>query len=175
MKTKISFALVALVSTSFLAFYACQEKEAAPVSFLSISLTDAPGNYDSVLVDITGVEVHTDAGGWQSLAVDTGIYDLLQLQNGIDTVLATPQSVPSGLISQVRLMLGDSSRVVVSGVSYPLALSSQDITGLKCNLHDTLQPNTTYEILLDFDADRSIVQQGNGVYRLKPVVSAMFQ
>ncbi|MFM9028870.1 MAG: DUF4382 domain-containing protein, partial [Bacteroidota bacterium] len=157
------------------ALFACQEKESSPTAFLSISITDAPGNYDNVFVEVTGVEVHTDVGGWQLLAVDSGIYDLLTLQNGIDTVLAIPQSVPSGLISQVRLILGDSNTVVVGGTSYPLDLSSQDITGLKCNLHDTLQPNTTYDILLDFDADRSVLQQGNGVYRLKPVVSAVLQ
>ncbi|MFM7217347.1 MAG: DUF4382 domain-containing protein, partial [Bacteroidota bacterium] len=165
MKISSTVSIFASFAILIVGIISCQDKQTSPESFLSIALTDAPGDFDSVLVNIVGVEVHTDAGGWQSLAVDSGKYDLLSLQNGIDTVLATPHSVPSGLISQVRLILGDSSTVVVNGVSYPLALSSQDETGLKCNLHDTLQPNTTYEILLDFDADRSIVQQGNGVYR----------
>lgn len=173
-KAPVFFGIVLVIGLSAVLF-SCQEKDAAPPAFLSISLTDAPGNYDNVFVHITGVEVHTDAGGWQSLAVDTGIYDLLTLQNGIDTVLTTPQSIPSGLISQVRLILGDSNTVVVSAVSHDLALSSQDVTGLKCNLHDTLQPNTSYNILLDFDADQSVLQQGNGTYRLKPVVSATLQ
>ena len=156
-------------------FYSCDQESSNDFSTLKISLTDNPGNYDNVFVEVVGVEVHTDADGWQSMPVDSAIYDLLTLQNDVDTVLVTPQSLPSGRISQVRLILGDSNSVVVAGTAYPLALSSQDETGLKCNVNAILQPNTAYHLMLDFDASQSILQNGNGTYRLKPVVTAFFQ
>ncbi|MFM2135932.1 MAG: hypothetical protein RL021_1332 [Bacteroidota bacterium] len=169
---KIMF-LSALIATGFL--ISCNKHTVEGTSFLEVRLTDAPGPYDSVFVQVIGVSVHTDAGGWQQLAADSGYYDLLTLQNGVDTLLAASQIVPSGRISQVRLILGDSNRVVVAGMSYPLSLSSQDETGLKCNLDTVLPAGSTARLLLDFDADQSVLQQGNGSYRLKPVVSASFQ
>lgn len=167
--------LLAAAFAASLSFLACNQESTDDFSTLTISLTDNPGNYDNVFVEVVGVEVHTDVNGWQSMPVDTAVYDLLTLQNGVDTVLVTPQSLPSGRISQVRLMLGDSNSVVVAGTSYPLVLSSQDETGLKCNINAILQPNTPYQLMLDFDASQSILQTGNGTYRLKPVVTAFFQ
>lgn len=158
-----------------LLLYACSDDAVEGTARLEVRLTDAPGPYDSVFVHVVGVSVHTDAGGWQQLATDSGYYDLLTLQNGVDTMLAAPQTIPSGRISQVRLLLGDSNRVVVAGTSYPLSLSSQDETGLKCNVDTLLPAGSTGRLFLDFDADQSVLPQGNGTYRLKPVVSAFFQ
>jgi hypothetical protein len=166
--------LVVLLAASCIV-YSCNQESTNDYSTLTISLTDNPGNYDNVFVEVVGVEVHTDGNGWESMPVDTAVYDLLTLQNGVDTVLVTPQSLPSGRISQVRLLLGDSNSVVVAGTTYPLSLSSQDETGLKCNVNAILQPNTAYQLMLDFDADQSVLQTGNGTYKLKPVVSAFFQ
>ena len=144
-------------------------------STLKISLTDTPGVYDHVFVDITGVEVHTDGGGWQVLPTTTAIYDLNVLRNGVDTTIVNPQLLPAGKITQVRLILGDSNTVVVDSVTYPLSLSSQDETGLKCVLNNVLQPNVSYQLMLDFDAGNSVIETGNGNYKLKPVVKAFFQ
>lgn len=144
-------------------------------STLSIRLTDAPAAYDSVLVEILGVEVHTDVNGWEVLPTNQGIYNLLELQNNVDTVLVNSQQLPSGLISQVRLILGQNNRVVDSGISYPLSISSQDESGLKLNIHRVLQPNTPYLLVMDFDASQSILVTGNNTYKLKPVVSAEFR
>jgi len=165
-----------LVSTFFLVvlLISCEKKQ-IEFSTLSIKLTDNPGPYDSVLVDIVGVEIHTDVNGWQSLPTQIGVYDLLLLQNDVDTILVTPQQIPAGKISQLRLILGRYNRVVVGGISYPLVLSSQDESGLKLNIHRTLMANTPYILLMDFDATESVHITGNDQYKLKPVVRAEFQ
>lgn len=157
-----------------LILFACEQKQ-DEYSSISISLTDAPGPYDSVIVHVVGVEVHTDRNGWQALATNMGFYDLLQLQNNVDTVLVQSQQIPSGKISQVRLILGRYNRVVVAGQSYPLSISSQDESGLKLNIHGQLLPNTAYLLVMDFDAQESIHETGNGTYKLKPVVRAEFR
>jgi hypothetical protein len=38
------------------------------------------------------------------------------------------------------------------------------------NVHAALIPGVLYELLLDFDANQSIVLTGNGEYQLKPVI-----
>ena len=43
-------------------------------------------------------------------------------------------------------------------------------SGLKFNIHATLEPGVTYEMFIDFDAARSVVEKGNGAYSLKPTL-----
>jgi len=145
------------------------EDDTANVDF---KLTDAPGQYDKVLIDLQKIEIHTDVDGWQSPAsFNPGIYDLLELNNGMDTLLASVQ-LPTGNLSQVRLVLGNNNSVVFDSVSYPLSTPSAQQSGLKINLHENLLANESYTFWLDFDAGKSIIEKGNGDYSLKPVIRA---
>ncbi|MGY6562129.1 MAG: DUF4382 domain-containing protein [Luteibaculaceae bacterium] len=150
--------------------------ESAGLSYpLSIRLTDAPGPYDSVLVDIQGVEVFGSPGGPVIMQnVNTGVYDLLLLVNGIDTLIAT-DTLTLSRINQVRLILGSNNSVVVDGVSRPLQTPSAMQSGLKINVNRNLEPFIQQSILLDFDANQSIVRTGNGNYILRPVIRAILE
>lgn len=141
---------------------------------LSVRMTDAPGDYEEVNVDIKEVRVHSDNGGWITLNTKAGVYNLLKLTNGLDTLLGTAV-VPSGNISQIRLILGSANTVKVDGVLYPLATPSAEQSGLKLQVHETLVDSVAYTILLDFDAGRSIHQTGTGAYKLKPVLRTITQ
>ncbi len=163
-----------IIAATVQIFFSCEKKD-DKFATLSVRLTDAPALYDSVLIEILSVEVHTDVNGWETLATNQGIYNLLQLQNNVDTVLVLSQQIPAGRVNQIRLILGINNRVVVSGISYPLSISSQDETGLKLNIQRILQPNTPYLLVMDFDAEQSIILTGNNTYKLKPVVSAEFR
>jgi len=140
---------------------------------LELRLTDAPGNYDAVYVDIQSVKINatTDStNGWTDVPlIKPGVYNLLDFRNGIDTLLASVD-VPAGTISQIRLILGNNNSVVVKGVSYPLNTPSAQQSGLKLNLHANLTPGIVYRLWIDFDASKSIVATGSGKYNLKPVI-----
>jgi hypothetical protein len=136
---------------------------------ITVRMTDGPGNYDQVNVDIQAIEVITESEGTIQLKASPGVYDILKLSNGKDTVIATGRA-KAGKISQVRLILGENNSVMVDSVSYPLITPSAEESGLKLQLHDSLVAGVQYALLLDFDASQSIVQQGNGSYLLKPVI-----
>lgn len=136
---------------------------------MKVHLTDAPGMYDAVYVDIQRVEVHVDGQGWIALNTYSGIYNLLDYSNGVDTLLATDQ-LPAGLVTQIRLILGTDNSVELAGVNFPLATPSAQQSGLKLNINQQLSAGATYGLLLDFDAGRSIVQTGALTYILKPVI-----
>ncbi len=162
-----------------MALSACQDDEnddnqptAVGTSELSIRLTDAPGNYDEVNIHIQQVRVNLNDNGWVDLPTDTGIYNLLDFTNGIDTTIASG-TLPSGSINQIRFVLGDSNTVKVDGVVHPLTIPSGYTSGLKLNVSQALQPELTYSILVDFDAAQSIVLTGNGEYKLKPVLKVI--
>ena len=159
------------VAGLFLVMLACAEDE--KTARLQVWLTDAPGDYQEVSIDIQGVEIHTSANetekGWQSLNVNQGVYDLLKLTNGLDTLLGE-LVLPAGKISQIRLKLGNNNSVKVNGNEFDLDTPSGQQSGLKLQVHETLAEGITYKILLDFDVARSIVETGSGQYKLKPVI-----
>jgi len=140
---------------------------------LVVKLTDAPGDYQQVNVDIQDVQVNTedDSTGWISLEINEGIYDLHTLTNGLDTLLGETD-LPVGRISQIRLILGDNNTVMVDSAIYDLKAPSAQHSGLKVQVHADLVEGNEYEILLDFDAARSVHKTGNGKYMLKPVIRA---
>ncbi|HKO81754.1 MAG TPA: DUF4382 domain-containing protein, partial [Chitinophagaceae bacterium] len=81
---------------------------------LQVYLTDDPGDYDAVNVDVQDVQINftTDTeGGWQSLpGVAKGVYNLLDLVDNKDTLLVNAD-IPAGKIQQIRLVLGDNNSI----------------------------------------------------------------
>ena len=163
MKFILSFILLGVL------IYSCNNDDSNASYPYAVRLTDAPGPYEEVNVDIQGVEVKGDDGKTVLLNVKKGIYNLLEFSNGVDTLIAT-DSLEISSVKQVRLILGPNNTVVLDGVSYPLSTPSAEQSGLKIQVKHTLQDGILYTVLLDFDANKSIVKQGNGTYSLKPVI-----
>ncbi len=139
---------------------------------VSMRLTDAPGDYDAVYIDIQAIEVKMASGTTVNIApYRVGIYNILTLRNGIDTLLVNT-SLPVGTIEQVRLILGNNNSVVVDGVSHQMDAPSASQSGIKLNLHTTLEADRSYTVWIDFDAGKSIVVTGSGKYMLKPTMRA---
>jgi len=167
--------LLALITLVSLSFAACKKDNGSSSSraALKVLLTDDPADYDQVNIDVQSIEIHTNNGGWIELDGYPGIYNLLDLTNGIDTLIAD-DSIPAGTISQVRLKLGSNNTIMVDSVIYPLEVPSGYTSGLKINVHQVVTGGTSYTLLLDFDAGHSIVETGNGEYKLKPVIHGQF-
>ena len=138
-------------------------------SHLSVQMTDAPANYDAVNIDLQGVEVTSDTQGAVTLSATAGVYNLLDLSNGLTKLIATGD-LNAGTVSQIRLILGTNNSVTIGGVVHPLSTPSASQSGLKLQIHQTFVGGVAYSILLDFDANQSIVIPGDGTYQLKPVI-----
>ncbi|HMP98786.1 MAG TPA: DUF4382 domain-containing protein [Cyclobacteriaceae bacterium] len=168
------FGLLSLVGAFMLLLASCNNDNQEGTSRIVVRLTDNPGDYEAVNVDIQDIQVKASAdegeNGWTSLpGVNKGVYNLLELTNGTETVL-TNSEYPSGRIGQIRLILGNENSVVINGVTQSLMTPSAQQTGLKLILNADLINGITYSLLLDFDAARSVVKLGNGGFILKPVV-----
>lgn len=166
--TKLTTGVLSLALLALLFLSGCKPKDPKDPAHVKISMTDAPGAYDAVYVDVQAVEI-TGAGGTVTLNTTAGIYNLLDLANGTDTLIAEGD-LAAGKVEQIRLILGSNNSVVVNGTTYPLSTPSAQQSGLKLQVHQTFEPGVEYAILLDFDANQSIVTQGNGGYSLKPVI-----
>lgn len=151
-----------------LGFAAC--KKDADQTTLRIRLTDGPGDFQQVNVDIREIRVKTsqDSSDWILLQTNAGIYNLLDFQNGIDTLIAAGP-VPAVTLKEVRFVLGPDNSVMVDSVLYPLTTPSAQESGLKVKIDKDLALDIN-TFVLDFDAAESVKVQGNGVYKLHPVI-----
>lgn len=151
-------------------FYACKKDTDPQSTQFHVYLTDGPGDYQQVNVDIQLVRIKTsdDTSQWIDLQTNTGIYNLLDFQNGIDTLIATGP-VPALTLKEVRLVLGPNNTVMKDSVLYDLDTPSAEQSGLKIKIDKGLG-FTTDSLTLDFDAAASIVETGNGKFILKPVI-----
>jgi uncharacterized protein DUF4382 len=73
----------------------------------------------------------------------------------------------------VRLKLGAGSTITVDGTTYPLTVPSGLQSGLKLDGSFLVTSGGSTDLVLDFDASRSIIQTGAGQYMLKPVIRLM--
>ena len=136
---------------------------------LNVRMTDAPANYEAVMVDVQGVEVTGNGGSAVMLNTSAKVYNLLELSNGVNTLIATGD-LDAGTVSQIRLILGTNNSVKVAGAVHPLTTPSAMQSGLKLAVNQTFEAGVEYSILLDFDASQSIVLTGSNEYQLKPVI-----
>lgn len=169
---KVFYSLAIVAGISAITLIACQKenKDGNGSTTLKVRLTDAPILADSVNVEILQVRVNfrSDSTGWVDLTTNAGIYDLLGLQNGVDTLLAVG-TIPSNSVKEIRLVLGSANSIVVAGVNYPLTIPSGSESGLKLKVNKQLNGSLD-SLLIDFDAALSIHQTGLGDYKLKPVL-----
>jgi hypothetical protein len=151
---------------------------------LGVSLTDTPAcGFDAVNVTVTKVRVHqsstaldTDAG-WTDITLNPALkIDLLSLTNGVLKALGdTP--LAAGHYTQLRLVLDPNTAVGLTnsvvptgGVETALVTPSAVQSGIKLVNAFDVAGGQRVDLLLDFDACKSIVKRGNGTYALKPVI-----
>ena len=143
---------------------------------IRIYLVDSPSQLDSVIICVTRVEIHKSGSdsksGWFVINDSTRYFDLLQLTNGASAVLGDTSLAP-GKYTQIRLIIGSGSYVIDQGVKHDLEVPSGSQSGLKLNHQFTIESGKLYELLLDFNVDKSIVITGNGRYKLKPTIRVM--
>jgi hypothetical protein len=162
----LKIALFALALTGVIYVSCKKENNRVPVQIL---LTDNPVAYDEVNVEITGIQVKLDKDttGWVTLETEKGIYNLLELQNGLTDTIAVGD-VPEGILKEVRFILGSNNSVKVGGESKPLVVPSGSESGLKVKIDKKLG-ETLNTFILDFDAALSIREENDG-YKLHPVI-----
>ena len=163
-----------ILAASVVGFESCKKDNTDESARVQIRLTDAPTALQEVNVDIQSVRVkfRDDANdstkNWVDFATVPGVYNLLALQNGVDTLLANG-TLPERQVKEIRLILGTNNTVKENGVVYPLTIPSGAESGLKIKFNKNLNADLN-TIVVDFDAALSVRQTSTGEYRLHPVL-----
>lgn len=160
---------------------------------MSVSLTDAPAcGFDEVNVTVSKVRVHQSAtasdtdAGWSEVTLNPArkinllnLNDPTQPNFALETLGQTP--LAAGHYTQLRLVLVPNSggppfanSVVPSGGSETALDTPSGIqSGIKLIHQFTVNSGQRVDLLLDFDACKSVHQTGNGKYKLQPVIKAI--
>lgn len=170
MKTTLLFAMLTLTFMGI--FYACTKGDASDsgTTVFTVRLTDNPFAAEEVNVDIQEVRINFQGGSdeWVVLPTRTGIYNLLDLQNGVDTIIASG-AISGRTIGDIRVVLGTNNSIRIRNKVYPMAIPSGAESGLKIKAGKQLAMGGG-SVTVDFDAALSVHEAGNGTYMLKPVL-----
>lgn len=195
-KHNLNAVLLLALPLLFVGMTACNKDQNSDQK-IDVYLTDGPADFDAVNIEITAVEVKVDTcrehrdndhfgdndghqddhlqrrdefGVWQTLNFTPGIYNVLQLRNGIDSLIAS--TTVNGTVRKIRFTIGTNNTVVVNGITYPLTLVNPTLNYLYVSLnerHRGRENANSLGVWVDFDLGRSIVF-ANGQYYLKPVL-----
>lgn len=154
---------------------------------LGVSLTDAPAcGFEAVNVTVVKVKTHQSSSATDNMAGWTDItlnparkINLLNLNNGVlDNLGETP--LAAGHYTQLRLVLDpntatglENSVVPAGGIETTLVTPSAVQSGIKLLNEFDVASGYRVDLLLDFDACKSIVTRGDGTFALKPVIKVI--
>jgi hypothetical protein len=160
-----------------LALTACPEEE-EKYGRLIMRITDSPGDFDELWIDIQGVEVNTKGGnpteGWVALPeVAAGRYNLIELSAGRDSTFLDIE-LPMSYYEQFRLLIGNNNAVVIDGTEYPLPLVSSDFSKLRFKNPLSIVEGFNFLVLLDVDAAESVRETAPGEFVFEPSISMLF-
>jgi hypothetical protein len=198
MKTKNLFlAFVSLLIVFALSFSSCTKNGVNTGNAIQVYLTDAPGDFEAVNLDIQKVEVkfddddrhssddrfgdsdddkddHTrkkdDYGEWVDLAYTPAVVDVLKLRNGVEKMLASGNV--KGTVRKIRITLGTNNTVVKGGVTYPIIIINETNNFLYIKLNDEHRErgvDNGLKVWVDFDIATSIAEL-NGKFYLRPAL-----
>ncbi|WP_313034351.1 DUF4382 domain-containing protein [Massilia alkalitolerans] len=191
-QTKAHLALVGATALSAAVLSACgggggsDVSPSTPVSTLgtlAVSMTDAPAcGFDAVNVTVSKVRVHRSEGaseldtGWTDITVNPAKkINLLNLSNGVLEALGQT-SLEAGRYTQLRLVLDSNGNTVVptaGETEQPLETPSGIQSGIKLVGNVEVTAGRKTDVVLDFDACKSVLTRGKGSYALKPVVKVV--
>ena len=161
----------------------------AGMGTVNASLTDAPaGGFTAVNVTISKVRMHQSSSasendaGWTDITLNPARkINLLNIANGVLEDLGTV-SLSAGHYTQLRLVLVATSGtnlansvVLSSDPATEIALDTPSAmqSGIKLINEFDVTSGQRVDLVLDFDALKSVVARGNGTYLLKPVIKVV--
>ncbi len=169
-----------LLMSIFILIQGCTDNATGPSlqqnGALKIYLVDSPSSLDSIIIFVKRIDVHKagndSSSGWYTINDSLRSFDLLTLRNGANALLGDTV-LCAGEYTQIRLILDDENYAINNGVKHNLTIPSGMQTGIKLNHEFTIESGNLYELILDFNVDKSIHVTGNGKYMMKPVIRVM--
>ncbi|MFN3916614.1 MAG: DUF4382 domain-containing protein [Flavobacteriales bacterium] len=173
--------LTSILMGALLLAFSC--KKAEDVGSLTIKMTDSPGDYTALNLQITGIDIYSENSGWITVSNETWLFNVLSLTNGKEISLAAASNIKAGKYTKLKLKFGAENKLsfnthtTVGGIStsnsstvYLLWHTPREVV-IEINSDVSVNKNT--EILLDFHVAQSI-QNISNQYFIAPVITVIY-
>ena len=183
---------MAIASAMLFAFSSCEKEEIKQdpdgpnAGTFAVKMTDAPGDYEALEVEVTSVEAYLEGAGWVSLNNEARMVSVLELTNGAETQLAYVSSADVGVYSKVRVTFGNNNSLtfdsgtdlgfdlggLTGGASATINLdwATSSSNQVVININEEVSAEAGASVLLDFNVMQSVVQNGQE-FVLNPAVT----
>ena len=168
-----------LVAVGLLAM-ACEGPDNSPKALVNVLLIDAPAKWDSVVVEIQGVEIDFVQNGrqgetqkiWMPYEPAKKTINLSRLVNGTSLPVSRKE-FQLGQITAITLKLGTSHALFQGDTRFALNLPAE-VTDYTQELKVDLEAGLSYDLILDFDLEKSIrvTQPSPLTLAFKPTIHA---
>lgn len=172
MKRILGFML--LVVCAGFTIQSCKKDNKVSQGQMEVRMTDSPGDFVALNVEITKIEAYLENSGWVTINETTKEINILDLTNGAEVTLVSNTNVQAGTYTKLRLTFSGENSLTFNGSggsnTVNLSFSSSQNHQVEVPIHCVVNVGVTSSILLDFNVGLS-VKESNGGYVLDPVVT----
>ena len=139
------------------------------VTFAIRDKAEALGNFNYILLQLSGLSVHKSGGGWTNMKSTPPLLDLLKISlTEQEAAFLTEMNLDAGIYDQIRLEVGNLVLVTKDGMYHDTKLPSKQ---LKLNTHLVVEKGNLSSATVDIISGKSIHLTGKGLYIFSPVVN----
>lgn len=164
--------LSAVAAGLVLFFSACEKTKDNAMNekgSMNVRMTDAPAEYEALMITVTKVEILHESEGWIDLKTNQQTMNVLDLRDGKETFIASKSDLSTGLYTKMRVTFDQDAELMVQGEgglgglngSGLITLNWKSEKTVEIELNQRIEAGAEASILLDFDVARSILQVGN--------------
>ncbi len=167
---------------SIFSLWSCKDFDTNPKGLVNIILIDAPAQWDSVFVEILGVDVELITSGKTDGTIETFFLPYAPGDKKIEVssliageaLLLGRDELPSGKILKVTMKLGNEYYLYLDEKRYNMPLVDPSSKEVPIVIEMDVDPAISYDIVLDFDLEKSIkvINESPLTLQLDPVVKA---
>ncbi|MEO9534394.1 MAG: DUF4382 domain-containing protein [Crocinitomicaceae bacterium] len=172
------------IAASLMMFTACKKEEyqtesdTEPQEF-QVNMTDNPGEYEALTVEIESVEAYNDQSGWVTLNSQSQVVSVLDLTNGKEATIASMQNAEIAAYSKIKLNFGNEHKLTlkssteIGGLSTTTTavfqLGFEGPKSIEIEINEQISASEGADVLIDFDVAQSIKEDGDE-YVIQPAL-----
>lgn len=172
MKKVLVFTLM-IVCAGFI-IQSCKKNNQVSQGQMEVRMTDSPGDFVSLNVEILKIEAYLENSGWVTINETSKEINILDLTNGAEVTIASAITVQPGTYTKLKLTFSGENSLTFNGSNgsntVNLSFGSNFSGQVEVPIHCQVSSGVTSSILLDFNVGSSIAQTG-GAYTLNPVIA----
>lgn len=172
-----------LLAVLMLSISSCSTEELSDItetSRLQVKISATDSNFDALFLDFKEIHLkmiddESDPDCWWKVSSLSGVHNLSDLTSGNFALLADGVSAPSGMVYEIKIVLGDNNVLVKDGRRYELFTNVIQLQNLQMRTLTNFIENKTYVFNVEFNTAASVVQGPiSDQFIFRPVVNFSF-